>query len=64
MDIIIDNESTDNLVSTKAVSALKLPTVKHDRPYKLGWIKTGEASSDYLIFLHIDIRIGDITEAC
>lgn len=44
MVIIIDNGSTDNLVLSKTVAVLKLPTVKkHDKPYQLGWIKTGEA---------------------
>lgn len=42
-DIIIDNESTNNLISTKAVKALKLPLEKHDRPYQLEWIKNEEA---------------------
>lgn len=41
--IIVDNGSSDNLVATKAVAALKLQTEKHRKPYQLGWIKHGDA---------------------
>lgn len=43
LDIIIDNGSTGNLVSAKAVAALKLQTKKHKTPYQLGWIRQGDA---------------------
>lgn len=43
MIIIIDNGSTNNLISSKAVAALKLNIEKHAHPYQLGWIKSGEA---------------------
>lgn len=43
LDIIIDNGSSDNLLSTKAVAALKLQTEKHKKPYQLGWIKHGDS---------------------
>lgn len=43
LDIIIDNGSTDNLISSKAVAALKLSMDKHPNPYHLGWIRIGVA---------------------
>lgn len=43
VDIIINNGSTDNLISAKTVAALKLPTEKHTKRYQLGWIKYGDA---------------------
>lgn len=43
VDIIIDNSSNGNLVLAKAVAALKLHIKKHLKPYKLGWIKHGDA---------------------
>lgn len=43
LDIITDNGSNDNLISAKAVTALKLTTEKHPKPYHLGWIKSGDA---------------------
>lgn len=39
MDVIIDNGSTKNLIAANVMSALKLHTIKHDKPYQLGWIK-------------------------
>ena len=33
--VIIDGESTDNLVSTEVIEKLKLPKTKHPIPYKV-----------------------------
>lgn len=44
LDIVIDNGSTDNLISSKAVAALKLVMDKHPPPYQSGWIKFREAA--------------------
>ncbi|CAA7053942.1 unnamed protein product [Microthlaspi erraticum] len=40
-NVIVDNGSTENLVSQKLVDFLKLPTKEHENPYPLGWIKKG-----------------------
>lgn len=39
-DVIIDNGSTENIVSRDIVQRLRLPTEKHPNPYKVGWIKS------------------------
>ena len=38
---MIDYRSTDNLVSTKVIEKLKLPTMKHPIPYKVSWLQNG-----------------------
>lgn len=38
-DMIMDNVSSDNIVSKSLVKALKLSTIKHPSPYKVSWIK-------------------------
>lgn len=38
-DIIVDNGSTDNLISDQAVKKLGLRVENHPKPYKVGWIK-------------------------
>lgn len=40
-NVIVDNGSTENLVSQKLVDFMKLPTKQHEKPYPLGWIKKG-----------------------
>ncbi|CAA7051700.1 unnamed protein product [Microthlaspi erraticum] len=40
-NVIVDNGSTENLVSQKLVDFLKLPTKEHENPFPLGWIKKG-----------------------
>jgi len=40
-DIIIDNGSSENIVSKVMVTKLGLQTKKHPAPYKIGWIKRG-----------------------
>ena len=38
-EVIIDSESTKNIVSRALVKALALPIDKHPHLYKMGWIK-------------------------
>ena len=40
-NLIVDNGSTENLVSQKLVDYLKLPTKPHEKPYALGWVRKG-----------------------
>ncbi|KAL9688730.1 hypothetical protein QQ045_033154 [Rhodiola kirilowii] len=40
-NLIIDNGSTENLISQKLVDHLKLPTEPHEKPYALGWVSKG-----------------------
>ncbi|KAL9684526.1 hypothetical protein QQ045_021967 [Rhodiola kirilowii] len=40
-NLIVDNGSSENLVSQKLVDHLKLPTESHERPYALGWVSKG-----------------------
>ena len=39
--MIIDSDSTDNLVSIEVVEKLKLKTKKHPTPYKVSWLQKG-----------------------
>ena len=36
--MIIDGGSAINVISQEAVEKLKLPTVKHPKPYKVAWV--------------------------
>ncbi|XP_057451853.1 uncharacterized protein LOC130743636 [Lotus japonicus] len=40
-NLIVDNGSTENLVSQKLVEYLKLTTEPHEKPYTLGWVSKG-----------------------
>ena len=40
-DLIVDNGSTENLVSKKLVDYFQLPTEPHEKPYSLGWVSKG-----------------------
>ncbi|KAB5537834.1 hypothetical protein DKX38_015367 [Salix brachista] len=42
-DVIIDNGSSENLVSKAMVRKLGLKTEKHPSPYSIGWIRRAEA---------------------
>ncbi|KAF9615539.1 hypothetical protein IFM89_024166 [Coptis chinensis] len=37
--LIIDSDSSENIMSKKMVEKLKFPTQPHHRPYKVGWIQ-------------------------
>jgi hypothetical protein len=39
--VIIDNGSTDNLVSTEMVEKLEMETIAHPKPYKVSWLQKG-----------------------
>lgn len=43
VDINVDNGSTNNLISAKAVTAIKLQMSNHGKPYNVGWIRAGES---------------------
>ena len=43
--VIVDNGSTDNLVSTKMVEKLELETTDHLSPYKVSWLQKGHQVS-------------------
>lgn len=40
--IIIDNGSTNNLISERAAKKLELTLEENPKPYKIGWINNGE----------------------
>ncbi|KAJ0021767.1 hypothetical protein Pint_31983 [Pistacia integerrima] len=40
-DLVIDGGSTENIISKEVVDKLKLPTITHPHPYKVGWFKKG-----------------------
>ena len=52
--VIIDSGSSENLVSKKLVSVLKVKTEPHPNPYKVSWIKKGEKlmSMRFALFLY------------
>ena len=39
--LIIDNGSTDNLVSMEMVEKLGLKKIPHPTPYRVGWMQKG-----------------------
>lgn len=39
--LIIDGDSCENILCTKAVQKLQLKQEKHPKPYKLSWFKKG-----------------------
>ena len=39
--VIVDSESTDNLISTKMVEKLELETVAHPSLYRVSWLQKG-----------------------
>jgi hypothetical protein len=55
--VVIDNGSTDNIVSTEMVEKLNLKKVKHPTPYKVSWMHKGH---QLLVTKHsdFDFQIG------
>lgn len=43
-NMIIDSDSSENVVFKSVVKAMGLPTKKHPNPYKVRWIKKGSKS--------------------
>jgi hypothetical protein len=43
--VIVDNGSTDNLISTEMMEKLELETTKHLSPYKVSWLQKGHRVS-------------------
>lgn len=56
-NLIVDNGSTENLVSRKLVEYLQLPTQPHERPYSLGWVSRGSQVRVSLV-CNVPIAIG------
>ena len=49
--LIIDGGSCTNVVSTRVVEKLTLPTISHTTPYKLQWLSTeGEIMESHQLF--------------
>lgn len=40
-NLILDGDSTENIISKEAVEKLKLPMEKHPNPYKISWFQKG-----------------------
>ncbi|KAJ0054384.1 hypothetical protein Pint_02265 [Pistacia integerrima] len=38
-DLVIDGGSMENIISKEVVDKLKLPTITHPHPFKVGWLK-------------------------
>jgi uncharacterized protein YlzI (FlbEa/FlbD family) len=55
--VIVDNESTDNLVSIEMVEKLELETIDHPSPYKVSWLQKGHQVNVTKQCL-VDIKIG------
>jgi hypothetical protein len=55
--VIVDSESTNNLVSTEMVEKLELETTDHPSPYKVSWLQKGHQVSVTKQCL-VDIKIG------
>ncbi|KAB5561275.1 hypothetical protein DKX38_006232 [Salix brachista] len=56
-DIIIDNGSSENIISRTMVTKLGLKTEKHPSPYIIGWIKQG-VETKVTETCHIQFSIG------
>jgi hypothetical protein len=55
--VIVDNGSTDNLVSTDMVEKMELETTDHPDPYKVSWLQKGHQVNVTKRCL-VDIKIG------
>ena len=55
--VIIDNGSTDNLVSAEMVEKLELETIVHLTSYKVSWLQKGHHVMIYKQ-CHVEFKIG------
>lgn len=54
--MVIDSGSTDNIVSKKLITALKLTTDPHPNPFKVNWItKKGETTAKEICIVPLSI---------
>ena len=54
--VIIDRVNCTSVASTKMVEKLRLPTIKHPRPYKLQWLNDSgkvRVTKQVLVSFHI-----------
>jgi hypothetical protein len=59
--VIVDNGSTDNLVSTEMVEKLELETTDHPSPYKVSWLQKGHQVSVAKQCL-VEFKIGEYND--
>jgi hypothetical protein len=55
--VIVENGSTDNLISTEMVEKLELETIDHPSPYKVSWLQKGHQVTVTKQFL-VEFKIG------
>jgi hypothetical protein len=55
--VIVDTDSTDNLVSIEMVEKLELETIVHPSPYKVSWLQKGHQVNVTKQFL-VEFKIG------
>lgn len=66
-DVIMESESSKNVVSKGVVKVMRLPIEKHLNPYKVRWIKKGDESQvtkTYKVSLSISKFYQDVVVAC
>ncbi|GJU96616.1 putative receptor protein kinase ZmPK1 [Tanacetum coccineum] len=68
-NVIIDGESSENIISQNIMTRLKLTPTKHPKPYKIGWIKavrevrvTGQCEVLFTIGKYKDTVLFDIVD--
>ena len=56
-NLIIDNDSCENMVSRALVDYMKLETESHPHPYTIVWIKEGPCIK-VITLCHVPVSIG------